>query len=206
MAVVTLEQAYPDLAFRWRSRNWWARLTRVPPECVHLERDFSWMATFIPDTLFLQGRASAVRQPVRPEVSVCRECLVTELQRELPRYQGRLLAFEPDPDAFSQYFFISGNDFSASGLKPEIAEAIQHRLEQRLGACQGCDQQAIWLWIPRVQVETLDDAAAIATVKGQALCPAHGTQQLIEAFGAIKEANLFYVNVPYGEAGAYLWI
>jgi len=37
MAKMKLEQAYPDIKFRWRSRNWWARLTRVPPECEHLE-------------------------------------------------------------------------------------------------------------------------------------------------------------------------
>src|SRR2546427_3762013 len=42
-----LEQAYPKIRFRWRSRNWWARLTRTPPECEHLENDGAWMATFI---------------------------------------------------------------------------------------------------------------------------------------------------------------
>src|SRR3954462_13037525 len=97
MPTATLEEAYPDLAFRWRSRNWWARLTRVPPECVHLEHDFAWMATYIPDTLFLQGKSSAVRQPARPEVSLCRACLVSEFQNELPRYRGRVIAFEPAP-------------------------------------------------------------------------------------------------------------
>src|SRR3954454_7872068 len=116
MPTATLEQAYPELAFRWRSRNWWAKLTRPPPECVHLENEFSWMATFIPDTLFLQGRALVIRQPVRPEVSLCRACLINELQKALPQYRGRVLAFEPDPDSFSQYFFVSNGDFEAAGL------------------------------------------------------------------------------------------
>lgn len=201
-----LEQAYPGIAFRWRSRNWWARLTRVPPECVHLEREFSWMATYAPDILYLQGKAAAQRLPARPEVSLCRACLLGELENELARYRGRVLAFEPDGGAFSQYFFVDAPDFAAAGLKPEVAEAVQTRLQQPLGTCQGCDEQALWLWIPRVQVETLDDAAGIATVKGQALCPAHGAQQLAEAFTAVSEANLLYVNAPYGDAGAYLWI
>jgi hypothetical protein len=206
MAVATLEQAYPGIAFRWRSRNWWARLTHVPPECVHLEHEFSWMATYAPDTLYLQGRAAVQRQPARPEVSLCRACLLNELESELARYPGRILAFEPDGSAFSQYFFVAVPDFAAAGLKPEVAEALATRLQQPPGTCQGCREPARWLWIPRVQVETLDDAASIATVKGQALCPAHGAQQLREAFSTVNEANLLYVNAPYGDAGAYLWI
>lgn len=206
MAGATLEQAYPGIAFRWRSRNWWARLTRVPPECVHLEHEFSWMATYVPDTVYLQGKASVQRRPARPEVSLCRACLLNELESELARYGGRVLAFEPDGGAFSQYFFVGTPDFSAAGLRPEVAEAIERRLQQPLGACQGCSAPARWLWIPRVQVESLDDAGDILTAKGQALCPAHGAQQLCESFAAVSQANLLYVNVPYGEAGAYLWI
>lgn len=206
MAAATLEQAYPGISFRWRSRNWWARLTRVPPECVHLDQEFSWMATYSPDTLYLQGRAAAQRRPVRPEVSLCRGCLLGELESELARHRGRVLAFEPDGQLFSQYFFVGAPDFAAAGLKPEVAEAIDARLRQPLGRCQGCDEQALWLWIPRVQVESLDDVAGIATVKGQPLCPRHGAMQLCEAFTAVSEANLMYVNAPYGETGAYLWI
>jgi hypothetical protein len=206
MAATSLDQAYPDIAFRWRSRNWWARLTRVPPECVHLEHEFGWMASYAADTLYLQGKAIVQRQPARPEVSLCRTCLLSELDKELSGYHGRVLAFEPDGDAFSQYFFVAMPDFSAAGLKPEVAEAVAARLKEPWGTCQGCREAALWLWIPRVQVETLDDTGAIATVKGQALCRAHGVQQLREAFMAVRDANLLYVNAPYGEAGAYLWI
>jgi hypothetical protein len=206
MAGATLEQAYPGIPFRWRSRNWWARLTRVPPECVHLEHEFSWMATYVPDTVYLQGRASVQRRPARPEVSLCRACLLSELESELARYRGRVLAFEPDGGAFSQYFFVGTPDFSAAGLRPEVAEAIERRLAQPAGTCQGCNDAARWLWIPRVQVESLDHASDIVTAKGQELCPAHGAQQLCESFASVSEANLLYVNVPYGEAGAYLWI
>jgi hypothetical protein len=206
MAAITLEQAYPGITFRWRSRNWWARLTRVPPECVHLEHEFSWMATYIPDTVYLRGRARAQKHPPRPEVSLCRACLLGELENELACYRGRVLAFEPDGNTFSQYFFVAAPDFAGAGLKPEVADAIASRLHQPMGVCQGCNVAAHWLWIPRVQVETLDDAGGIASVKGQQLCPAHGAQQLCEAFAAVSEANLLYVNLPYGDSGAYVWI
>ena len=96
VARVKLEQAYPRIAFRWRSRNWWARLTRVPPECEHLEHGAEWMATYAPDTLYLRGKASLRRRPARPEVSLCRACLLSELETELSGYHGRVVAFEPD--------------------------------------------------------------------------------------------------------------
>ena len=95
-----LEQAYPDIKFRWRSRNWWARLTRVPPECEHLEHGGPWMATFLPDTLYVRGKALEHRRPARPEVSLCRVCLLSQLERELSEHRGRVIAFEPDGEIF----------------------------------------------------------------------------------------------------------
>jgi hypothetical protein len=206
MATATLEQAYPNISFRWRSRNWWARLTRVPPECIHLEQDFSWMATYSPDTLYLQGKATKQRQPARPEVSLCRGCLLAELETELARYRGGVIAFEPDAGAVSQYFFVGEPDFAAAGLLPEVAEAIAARLKQPIENCGECGEAALWLWIPRDQVESLDDIGSIATAKGQRLCSTHGARRLCEMFKAMSEANLMYVNVPYGNSGAYLWI
>ena len=101
-----LEQAYPELSFRWRSRNWWARLARLPAECVHLERGGPWMATLIPDTLYLRGKASHRSRPVRPEVSLCLSCLRQQLRKrllELCRPGGRLRARQK---RLPQYFFI----------------------------------------------------------------------------------------------------
>jgi hypothetical protein len=201
----TLEQAYPGISFRWRSRNWWARLTRIPPECIHLEHDFSWMATYSPDTLYLQGKATKQRQPARPEVSLCRNCLVGELQSELAKYPGRVIAFEPDADELSQYFFVGNQDFAAAGLRPEVDEAIAARLRQRLEACDECGAAGRWLWIPREQVHSLDDIGSIATARGAHLCATHGARHLCNAFATIHEANLMYVNIPYGDAGAYVW-
>jgi hypothetical protein len=206
MAGATPEQAYPHISFRWRTRNWWARLTRVPPECVHLEEEISWMATYVPDTVYLKGKAAVQRRPARPEVSLCRACLLGELEVELRKYQGRVIAFEPDGDAFSQYFFVGRREFSAAGLLPDVAEAIERRLKQPAGSCVRCGYNANWLWIPRNQVESLDNVGSITTAAGEAFCATHGAQKLSQAFAAVSEANLLYVNAPYGEAGAYLWI
>jgi hypothetical protein len=214
-----LEQAYPELSFRWRSRNWWARLARLPAECVHLERGGPWMATLIPDTLYLRGKASHRRRPARPEVSLCLSCLRQQLEKELSSFSGRVIAFEPDGAEFTQYFFVGTPEFSAAGLQPEVAAAIGRRLEQPMDRCEygdgescdpscdlACDRAATWLWIPRDEVPTLDDVPRIAMARAQALCSVHGPQILLESFARTAEANLFYVNVPYGDAGAYLWI
>lgn len=201
-----LEQAYPEIRFRWRSRNWWARLVRTAPECEHLETDGAWMATFIPDTLYLRGKASVRRRPARPEVSLCLACLRREMEKELTSFSGRIIAFEPDHAEFSQYFFVGNGEFSAAGLQPEVAAAISRRLEQPMDQCERCDRRATWLWISREELPSLDDVARIALARAQPLCAVHGAQTLLESFAGTPEANLFYVNVPYGESGAYVWI
>jgi hypothetical protein len=172
---------------------------------VHLEQEM-WMATYVPDTLYVQGRASVQRHPARPEVSLCRSCLLGELERELAQYRGRVVAFEPDGSAFTQYFFLGLPEFSAAGLQPEVGDAIERRLRQPAGDCLRCSRAATWLWISRQQVESLDDVGSIALANGETLCATHGARRLSEAFTAVPEANLLYVNVPYGDAGAYLWI
>jgi hypothetical protein len=205
-ARMKLEQAYPKVAFRWRSRNWWARLTRTPPECIHLEREGAWMATFVPDTLYLRGKASHQRQPIRPEVSLCRECLAGELVRELSHHGGKVIAFEPDGENFTQYFYVGADEFDAAGLRPEVAQAIRRRLHQPMGECRSCDRTASWLWFPREEVPSLDEIAQIGSAPGKEYCAQHGAQKLCAAFEEVNDANLFYVNAPYGEAGAYVWI
>lgn len=201
-----LEQAYPEIRFRWRSRNWLARLMRMPAECQHLESDGAWMATFIPDTLYLRGKASVRRRPARPEVSLCLACLKHEMEKDLPRFSGRVIAFEPDHGEFSQYFFVGSDEFSAAGLQPEVAAAISRRLAQPMDGCASCDRPGAWLWFSRDAVPSLDDVGRIAMAPAETLCSLHGAQKLLESFARTSEANLFYVNVPYGESGAYVWI
>lgn len=179
---------------------------RMPAECEHLEHDGAWMATFIPDTLYLRGKASVRRRPARPEVSLCLACLKQEMQKELPRFPGRVIAFEPDTAEFSQYFFVGNHDFAAAGLQPEVGAAISRRLEQPMDTCECCERPAMWLWFSRDEVPTLDDVARIAMARAQSLCSTHGSQKLLESFAGTADANLFYVNMPYGESGAYVWI
>jgi hypothetical protein len=205
MGRIALEEAYPGISFRRKSRNWWARLIRIPAECVHLEVEHNWMATFIPDTLYLRGKAAHRRHPYRPEVSVCLDCLTGLLEPELAAYTGRVVAFEPDK-SFTQYFFVGRDDFAAAGLRPEVAAVIANRIEHFGGTCEACGAPATWLWISRREVSSLDQIERIQESPGTTYCAKHGAAKLCGALGEIGEANLFYVNAPYGASGAYVWI
>jgi hypothetical protein len=206
MARLSVDQAYPGISIRPRSRSLWARLMRWPAECVHLENGHHWMATFIPDTLYLRGKARLRRNPARPEVSVCFDCLAVLLEPELAASPSRVVAFEPDGESFTQYFFLGCDDFAAAGLRSEVAAAILTRLEELEGACSDCGAPATWLWISRREVSNLDQTERIAASPGALFCAKHGAAKLCEALGKIAEANLFYVNAPYGDSGAYVWI
>ena len=179
---------------------------RWPAECVHLEAGHAWMATFIPDTLYLRGKAAPRREATRPEVSICLDCLTGLLEPELAAHSGRVVAFEPDGESFTQYFFVAKEDFAASGVRPEIAEAIENRAANIEGECSDCGARATWLWISRREVSSLDQTDRIETSPGALFCAKHGAAKLCDTLSNIPEANLFYVNAPYGDAGAYLWI
>jgi hypothetical protein len=128
------------------------------------------------------------------------------MQKELPRFSGRVIAFEPDGGEFSQYFYVGSEEFSAAGLQPEVAAAISRRLDQPMDQCACCLRPATWLWFSRDEVPSLDDVARIAMARAEALCSEHGSQKLLESFARTSDANLFYINLPYGESGAYVWI
>jgi hypothetical protein len=206
MAHLSLEEAYPSLSFRPKSRNWWARLARVPAECVHLETNPYWAATYIPDTLFLRGKARVVKERARPEVSLCRECLLTIFEEDLALYPGRVVAFEPDCTQFTQFFFVAEPDFDAAGLKPEVSAAISRRLTESSVVCETCSNPAAWLWFSREDVPSLDDTDRIAMASGRVFCALHGSRTLCRSLGACEDVNLFYVNAPYSGSGAYVWI
>jgi hypothetical protein len=124
----------------------------------------------------------------------------------LAEYEGRTVAFEPDPELLTQYFFIEKDDFAAAGLMPEVADAISGRLVQNSGDCQVCGLAGMWLWFSREQVASLDEVERIATAPGEWFCAEHGAEKLFAALETIAEANIFYMNLPYGESGAYVWI
>jgi hypothetical protein len=206
LARITYEAAYPGIEFLPRSRNWWAWLKGSPAECIHLDNGAEFVATLLPDTLYLRGKRVVRREPARPEVTLCRTCLRDTFTSEIAEYRGRVIAFEPDPEILTQYFFVAGTDFEAAGLSPALGAAIDKRLAQELGRCVGCSLPATWVWFSREQVASLDEAERIVEAAGEALCSEHGARKLWQTFAEIPEVNLFYMNLPYGEAGAYVWI
>jgi hypothetical protein len=206
LARITYEAAYPEIELAPRSRNWWAKLKGTPAECIHLDSEHAWMATLLPDTLYLRGKRVTQRDSARPEVSLCRDCLLGVAAGELRAYRGRVVAFEPDAENFSQYFFVATPDFQAAGLKLEVAAAIEKRLAENSQRCAECSQPATWLWLSREQVSSLDEVERISESAGEWFCAEHGAGMLCVAFKRIAEANVFYMNFPYGEAGAYVWI
>jgi len=83
---------------------------------------------------------------------------------------------------------------------------IEARLEKLQGQCSDCGDAASWLWISRREVSSLDQTERIETSPGALFCAKHGAAKLCEALGEVPEANLFYINTPYGDSGAYVWI
>lgn len=208
MARLAPNEAYPAVPFRRRTLNWWARLMRLQPECIHLDQNSPWVTTYAPDTLYLRGREQALRDPQRPEVSLCLDCVLPLLRTELQGFAGRIVVFEPPEKAVTQYFYVAQQDFEAAGLMAEVAQAVEGLLARRFGGCceELCSRNAKWLWIPQSEVSSLDDVAAIERATGLPYCTAHGAERLCEALANVEDANLFYLNIPYRETGAFFWI
>lgn len=209
MPRIPIQQAYPELSFRWRTANWLSRLIHMPAECVHLDGHSPWMATFLPDNLFLRGKNVKLREPRRPEVSLCRECFAKVFEKELSAFTGRVVAFEPDPATVTQYFFVAAPDFESAGVEPALSDALGTRLAQTDSSskfCQECDRRATWLWFSRLRVANLDAIDHVREAAPEHFCATHGAQTACRALTSMEHVNLFYVNAPYGEGGAYLWI
>jgi len=204
-ATVSCEEAYPGIEFLPRS-SWLAWLRDKPPQCVHLQPGAQWSAKLLPDTLYLRGERSATRESIRPEVLLCRDCLVETLRRELSAYSGHVVAFEPDAETLSQYFFLALPDFERAGVMPEVGRAIEERVRQTGQRCETCSEPAKWGWFSRAEIPSLDAVDRIRSAQGAWFCAEHAADRICRAFPAIPEANLLYVNLPYGEAGAYVWI
>jgi hypothetical protein len=198
--------AYPDVEFRRATLTFLAQIFRALPECAHLDRRHAWAATISPDILYLRGKTRRIADPPRPEISLCRDCAIAILERELDTYHGRVVAFEPEGEIVTQYFFVPREDFEAAGLLPELSEAIRRRLAKIGGTCEECSAPAGWLWFSREEVQSLDDVGSVSAAPGRSLCTRHGTDALCTALEKIEQVNLLYVNIPFGEAGAYVWI
>jgi hypothetical protein len=198
--------AYPGIEFLPIHHRLWSWLKGRPPECVHLRNEYHWTATLLPDTLYLRGKRSIRREVNRPEVTLCRECLVRAASAELKGFDGRVVAFEPDPEVLTQYFFVGQAEFDAAGLAPAVAAAIGQRFLADGESCETCAAPAKWVWFSREDVHSLDEVDRIADAQGERLCSEHGARKLLAALGSISEVSLFYMNLPYGNSGAYVWI
>jgi hypothetical protein len=101
---------------------------------------------------------------------------------------------------------VATTDFEAAGLAPETSGAVTSRLEQSAGTCRECSNRGTWLWFSQEQIPSLDEVQLIATAPGEVFCGKHGARKLLSAFEKFADANIFYMNLPYGDAGAYVWI
>jgi hypothetical protein len=198
-----IEQAYPTLQLR-STGSIWERFST--PKCVHAENDDSWIACISPDTFIKHGRLTKLSEAARPEVALCRSCLVALLSAELPRFEGRVVALEPHMEHMQQYMYTALSDMADGGFEPEIISVITRRLEDIRGKCESCDQHAKWLWLPSQDVIDQEDSEGIRNAKGILLCSRHGSLKLCSALEGIPKANMEYVNLPYGEAGFYIWL
>ena len=201
--------AYPDIEFQPRTLTFFAHLRRTPPECVHMDRmppGKFWAATISPDVLFLRGKSKQVRENPRPDISLCCDCALDFLETELSAYRGKVIAFEPDAANVAQYFFVPREEFQAAGMLPELSEALARRIDRLSGACDLCSASAHWIWFSRSDVQSLDDFGSVSNAQGKQLCAKHGAEELCAALEKIEQCNLLYVNIPSGEAGAYVWI
>jgi hypothetical protein len=205
VARIQVETSYPGIHFLTRTRSWYWRLRGFPPECEHLEGDPHWMALLQPDVVYLRGKCAKRRDPVRPEASLCRDCLLHVLSNEIATHEGKVVAFEPDPANFSQYFYVAAEDNEAAGVTPELAAVLDHRLKTLPAACHRCSAAAAWLWFTRDEIVSLEETEKIQAAVGEALCPNHAAQQMRAMLERIAAANIFFINLPYGAAGAYLW-
>ncbi|MGH9757023.1 MAG: hypothetical protein ACRD4M_04750 [Candidatus Acidiferrales bacterium] len=206
MAYLNYEDAYPGLQYLPSSRNWWAWFKGASPACVHVGSAGHWVATLIPDTLYLRGKRALRRDPARPEVTLCLDCLEGVAGPELAEYDGRVVAFEPHEGDFTQYFFVAREDFEAAGVAAEVVSAIESRLAQDAGKCRECSLRATWLWFSHEQVASLDQIDRVREAQGEKYCPRHGAEKFWETFAKMDKADIFYVKLPYGTAGAYVWI
>ena len=206
MAEDSYAEAYSGIDFSPGSRGLWAWLKASPAECIHLDRHADWSVTLLPDMVYLRGKKKLLRNPGRPEVRLCRDCFAKVVRRELAEYPGRVIAFEPDPEIFSQYFFVDSKDFHATGLTPELASALEARLARDKPTCADCSREATWLWFSREDVPDLDETDLIAAVPGESYCPVHGAEKFSAALTRLNEANVYYMNFASGDSGAYIWI
>lgn len=189
---------------------WWQRwFARPAPACVHVRVGHSGSPptiSLIPDQVRLRNGARAtVRQPPRPPIGVCPDCLLALLDPELKSPSRRVIAFEPGPEGMAAYAFLEQDHLGDSGLPAEDLIHCQSLVAEPLGGCQKCGHPALFLLVKR---GSTTESGKLATFRGgkEYYCPAHGAERLL---GLLRErlpkrSPVGYFNFPYGERGLYI--
>ncbi len=166
------------------------------------------LATPEPESLSLSGflsdwpnQASSALARVETVRALRRPGGEAAAQQRAEEVLGRVTLIEMDSPILEAAALVD-----PAGLRSEVSAAIAQRLAERGAACEACSCSAAWLWLSRGDVPSLDDTERVAAAPGKRLCATHGARTLCRALAAFPDVNLFYINAPYGEAGAYVWI
>lgn len=186
---------------------WWQRLFSHPaPACVHARIERAGAIALHPDQVRLRnGGQATVRQPPRPAITVCPDCLLTLLEPEITGGNRRIIAFEPSKEGVAAYAFIEQQHLGDSGLRAEDVIHCQSLVAEPLGGCQKCGQPALLLMVKRGLTTQRGQLASFRGGK-EYYCLAHGSDRLL---GLLRErlpkrTPIHHFNFPYGERGVYL--
>lgn len=181
-------------------RRWWGGAGLA---CAHAMGGAP--VALVPDEVELRhAQWRAVRQPPRPRVTVCVDCLLALLEPELKAAGRRVVAFEPGPAGVAAYRFLEQDHLGDSGLPAEDLIHCQSLVAEPLGGCQKCGQPALHLLVKR---GANTEPGQLITFRGgkEYYCAAHGSERLL---GLLRERlpkrPVGYFNFPYGERGLYL--
>ena len=202
-------RAYSAIALQ-PARPWWQRLfARPAPACAHARIGHAGAAGGIhlaPDEVRLRnGTHLAVRQPPRPAINVCSDCLLTLLEQEMKSAERRIIAFEPAKEGLVEYRFLEQDHLGDSGLPAEDLIHSQSLVAEPLGGCQKCGNPA---WVLLVKRGSTTESGKLVTFRGgkEYYCTTHGSERLL---GLLRErlpgrSPVRYFNFPYGERGVYI--
>lgn len=184
---------------------WWRRLfSRRAIACAHVAG--AAVINLVPDQVRLRnGTHTAVRQPPRPTIHVCPDCLLTLLEQELKGAERRIIAFEPAKEGLAEFRFLEQDHLGDSGLGAEDLIHSQSLVAEPLGGCQKCGQPA---WVLLVKRSATTEPGRLASFRGgkEYYCTGHGSERLL---GLLRERlprdrGVRYFNFPYGERGVYI--
>ena len=202
-------EVYPALPLRLARHLWWSRFSRdrgqAVAHCAHLDASAAAPVQLKPDWVWLyrQPKPLAVRQPARPPIDVCVDCLLALLASELASYRGRVIAFEPATEGFTHYVFIEQQHLGDVGLGPEDLIHCQSLVAEPLGGCQTCASEAHFLWVKR---GSTTESRQLITYRGGRgyYCLTHGAEVLLAHLRERVCGPLAHFNFPYGERGVYI--